>query len=177
MQKQLPYRFTQSTITGNFTVLYAKEYINENNLYISLSNWNNHNNYNKDNRPRILKTNAYKVLHKAFGSKWLWSSKTQINAGKLIIEFESCFLQHNRVNTWLLHIYFFTPHWVIINTLKTVTVSIRRISVHNQPTPNTVTNPGEGIGRSKRPGNTQTWESDCIRVHPILQVEMLDLHH
>lgn len=31
---KLPYRFTHSRKTVNFTVLYAKEYINENNLYL-----------------------------------------------------------------------------------------------------------------------------------------------
>lgn len=33
---KLPYRFTHSRITVHFTVLYAKEYINENNLYLSV---------------------------------------------------------------------------------------------------------------------------------------------
>lgn len=63
----------------------------------------------------------------------------------LRIQFKSFHTQHNRVNTWLLHIYYFTRLWVTINTLKTVCEEPTACAPPTQ-------NPGKGIGRSGSPG-------------------------
>lgn len=69
------------------------------------------------------------------------------------------------------------PHWVIINTLKTVCEhSYQKTNhFHAQPTQNTLTWTQEkASGEAEVPEYTD-WESDCncIQVHPILQVSRL----
>lgn len=69
------------------------------------------------------------------------------------------------------------PHWVIINTLKTVCEHSYQETnhFHAQPTQNTLTWTQEkASGEAEVPEYTD-WESDCncIQVHPILQVSRL----
>lgn len=69
------------------------------------------------------------------------------------------------------------PHWVIINTLKTVCEHSYQETNHfgTQPTQNTLTWTQEkALGEAEVPENTDK-ESDCncIQVHPILQVSCL----
>lgn len=124
---------------------------------ISLSNWNNHHNKDNRNRPHILKKMHTKIYIKLSDQKWLLSSsssRTQIKAGMLSIEFES-FLCSIIVLIHGFSTFTSSPalghNKYIKNSLWAFLPGNQSLQ-HTTNTKHTHMNPGKGIGRSRSPG-------------------------